>query len=107
MSFEPRPPGRSLEKKSRCPSIERAGDASRPGPFTLGPRLCGSPQGPSSDVRRETQISAPPNPPARVETKYRLSSSGESAAFISLAAVLMGAPRLTGADHSEFANRSA
>src|SRR6266550_3095668 len=101
MSFEPCPPGRSLEKNSRCPSRETAGAASKPGPFTLGPRLTGSPHGASSDARRETQMSAPPSPPERVETKYRLSSSGDSAAFISLAAELIGAPRFTGSDHSE------
>src|SRR5207244_2974960 len=101
MSFEPCPPGRSLEKNSRCPSRETAGAASKPGPFTLGPRLTGSPHGALSDARRETQMSAPPSPPERVETKYRLSSSGDSAAFISLAAELIGAPRFTGSDHSE------
>src|SRR5207253_5672979 len=85
MSFEPCPPGRSLEKNSRCPSRETAGAASKPGPFTLGPRLTGSPHGALSDARRETQMSAPPSPPERVETKYRLSSSGDSAAFISYA----------------------
>src|SRR6266699_5866436 len=101
MSFKPCPPARSLEKNSKCPSCETTGDASMPGPFTLGPRLTGSPQASSSEARRETQMSAPPTPPGRFETKYRLSSSGDSAAFISLAAELIGAPRFTGSDHSE------
>src|SRR5438128_10797075 len=101
MSFEPCPPGRSLEKNSRCPSRETAGAASKPGPFTLGPRLTGSPHAASSDARRETQMSAPPSPPERVETKNRLSSLGAIAAFIAVAADVIGAPRLPGPVPSE------
>src|SRR5688572_17231559 len=103
MSFDPCPPGRSLEKNSRCPSAERAGDASSPALFTVGPRFTGSSHGLPGEARRETQRSAPPRPPGRNDTKYRLSSSGDSDAFMSLAEELTGAPRFTGSDHSEFA----
>src|SRR6266576_3813483 len=87
--------------------MDRTGDASMPEPFTFDPRLTGSAHGLSSEARRDTQMSAPPSPPARVDTKYRLSSSGENAAFISLADELMGAPRFTGSDHSELAKDMA
>src|SRR5437867_7808890 len=107
MSFGPWPPGRSLEKNSRCPSGERTGDASRPALFTFGPRFTGCSHGLSGEARRETQMSTPPRPPARPETKYRLSSSGDSDAFMSLTDELMGAPRFTGSDHSELPKRSA
>src|SRR6267143_1123875 len=107
MSFDPCPPARSLVKNSRCPSSETTGEPSMPGPFTFGPRLTGSPHGLSSEARRDTQMSPPPRPPARVETKYRLSSSGERAGFISFADELMGAPRFTGSDHSELAKDMA
>jgi hypothetical protein len=84
--------------------MESVGDASMPGPLIFGPRFTGASHGLSSEARRDTQISAPPNPPARVDTKYRLSSSGDNAAFISFADELTGAPRFTGSDHSELAN---
>src|SRR5690349_15784875 len=107
MSFDPSPPGRSLEKNSRCPSAERAGDASRPALFTFGPRFTGSSHGLPGEARRETQMSTPPRPPGRPDTKYRLSSSGDSDAFMSLTEELIGGPRFTGSDHSASAKRSA
>src|SRR5688572_14167932 len=87
--------------------MDSLGPASAPGPLIPAPMLTGAPQGQSWHARRATQMSVPPNPPARVDVKYRLSSSGENAAFISPAEVLMAGPRFTGADHSASANDMA
>jgi len=49
--------------------METTGDPSMPEPFTFAPKLTGSPDGPSREARRDTQMSAAPKPPARFETK--------------------------------------
>src|SRR6185503_19306796 len=102
MSPPPTPPGRSLWKKSRCPSLENLGPASRPAPLIGAPGFTGVCQGQPTHSRRDIQISVRPSPPARSEVKYRLSSSGENVAFISPAAVLTTLPRFTGVVHSAF-----
>jgi hypothetical protein len=46
-------------------------------------------------------MSVMPNPPGRVETKYRLSPSGENVAAESKELELTTGPRFTGSDHAE------
>src|SRR5438132_1842582 len=109
MSGPPNPSGRTLEKKSRWPSMDRLGAKSAPGPLMTGPRMTGACQAHAGSsaavqVRRATQMSSEP---ARFDEKYRLSSSGESVAFCSPAAELTTGPRFTGSDHSELAKDMA
>src|SRR5437868_2591128 len=104
MSGSPKPPGRSLWKKRRWPSMESLGPASMREVLIGAPRLAGGPHGQSSQSRCDTQMSFAPRPPGRSEVKYRLRPSGESAAFTSFAELLIVGPRLTGGDHSELSN---
>jgi hypothetical protein len=50
--------------------------------------------------RFETQMSRPPEPAGRSESKYRLKPSLEIAGAISDDVVLIVGPRFTGADHA-------
>src|SRR5215211_290370 len=102
MSRRPKLPARSLLKYIVCPSREKEGVSSLAAVLIVGPRFTGSPQASSRLARCETQMSAPPNPPGRLELKYRLRQSLESAGPAVLnPGVLTGGPRLTGGDHSE------
>src|SRR5438876_313501 len=95
-------------QRSKAPKDPgRVGAPSAASGLTGAPRLTGVSQGQRRHWRRETQMSVPPTPPVRFETKYRACSSGESAAFASLALELTIGPRFTGSDHSEVAKRLA
>src|SRR5437763_11755843 len=107
MSFPPRLPGRLLWKKRRWPSLDKSDPASTPAVLTTDPRFTGVSQGQASQARRATQRSLPPCPPGRVDVKYRLSPSFDRLGWASRKVELIGAPRLTGVDHSEFANDMA
>src|SRR5688572_27149056 len=106
MSFNPNPPGRSLLKNSRWPSRERSGATSLPGVLIVSPRLTGGPHAQSGSpvsvhARRDTHRSFGPNPPGRVEAKYKLRPSFEISGVMSPNGELTVGPRLTGADQVE------
>src|SRR5689334_1073716 len=99
MSEAPNPPGRGLTKNSQWPSEDRPGLASSELELTVGPTFTGAPHAAVGVARCETHRSRPPEPPGRVESKYRLRSSGDSAGFVSAKVELTTGPRFTGADH--------
>src|SRR5688572_30532193 len=106
MSFDPNPPGRSLVKNSRWPSCERCGAASMPALLIVSSRLTGGPHAQSGSsmsvhARRDTHRSFDPNPPGRVEEKYKLRPSFEISGVMSANGELTVGPRLTGADQVE------
>src|SRR5439155_160938 len=72
-----------------------------------GPRFCGGPHASSTLARWVTQMSFPPKPPGRLETKYRLNPSFEIDGCWSLDAELTTGPRFAGAPHGPYAGRSA
>jgi hypothetical protein len=68
MSVLPEPPGRSDENRSVRPSRDKSGCESAKGVFKGGPpRFSGADQESCTLRRVDTQMSAAPNPPARVE----------------------------------------
>ena len=101
MSLDPRLPGRSLLKNSRCSLRDSAATASRPAVLTAGPRWAGGPHGSFRLARCDTQMSVEPYPPGRSEWKYRLNPSLEMAGPPSAKVELTTGPRFTGADQSE------
>ena len=62
-------PSRLLLKNIQWPSRENEGTASFAGVLTIPPRFSGGPQAASTDARRDTQMSLPPNPSGRLELK--------------------------------------
>src|SRR2546421_1399770 len=77
-SLPPKPPGRLLLKNNQWPSRDRAGTFSMNAVFTV-PTFVGSPHAPSTVSRWDTQMSKAPEPPGRVDPKYRLRPSLEMA----------------------------
>src|SRR5260370_24220446 len=101
MSTPPRPPGRLLPKNNQCPSGENVGALSYPDVLMLGPRFCGVPQGVSTLVLCDTQMSKLPNPFGLSDMKYKLKLFLEIAGRCSLYFELTKGPRLTGGPQSE------
>ena len=69
MSKSPRPPGRLVAKKRKCPSRDSSGERSLKAVLMAAPRLTGASQGASLPARRETQRSSPPSDPGRSDAK--------------------------------------
>src|SRR5213593_2681547 len=67
-----------------------------------GPRFCSGPHASSTLARWVTQMSFPPRPPGRLETKYRLNPSFEIDGCCSLDAELTTGPRFAGAPHGPY-----
>src|SRR2546428_114458 len=110
-SWPPTPPGRPVasdEMNISRPSRRIAVRVSRYGPFssvTSTPRPPGSasPARGLTRTRWVTQMSSPPKPPGRLETKYRLNPSFEIDGCWSLDAELTTGPRFAGAPHGPYA----
>src|SRR6266576_1794971 len=98
MSALPKPPLRRLKKNSVRPSSDKVG-APSPASLLIGaPRFAGVSQSQGTQLRCDTQMSLPPSPPGRADTKYKESPSGERAALPSSALELITEPRFTGSD---------
>src|ERR1700730_3789733 len=107
MSASPRESSRVVKKKSIRPSWDRVGAPSAAALLMGAPRLKGVSQSQVLHLRWEAQMSFPPSPPGRLETKYRVRSSGDKAALTSISAELTTGPRLTGSVHPAAAKCSA
>src|SRR6185436_15185259 len=101
MSRIPDVPARSLLKKSKCPSRDSAGMFSTPGVLTMAPTFNGGPHGLCTEARCETQMSLAPNPPGRIDPKYKLRPSFEIAGPCSPTGELIWHPRFVGSAQSE------
>ena len=69
MSLDPCPPGLVEPKVSRLPSPESDGLVSAETEFTFGPRFTGVDQAWATLDREADQMSGPPRPPGRSESK--------------------------------------
>ena len=77
MSKPPLPPLRSDARNSVNPSLEMPGSQSFAAVLTEEPRFTGGPNEDDRVALAATQMSSPPNPPGRLEQKYRSRLSAE------------------------------